>query len=83
MGLVSEIDLDQHKMNIELLHGIKNHTMTGKLKSNTVFIENGHPATLADFKKGDVVLVQWDASRNDKSIEFVRKGAEVARFIED
>ena len=57
--------------------------MTGTINSNTVFIENGHPATLDDFKEKDAVLVQWDAARNDKSSEFVRKGAEVARFIDN
>jgi hypothetical protein len=83
VGLISSIDPDQHKMNIEILPGMKKLTMTGTLNSNTVFIENGHPAALADFKEGDVVLVQWSAATNDKSIEFVRKGAEVTRFMEN
>jgi hypothetical protein len=83
VGLISAIDKDQHKMNIEMLQGIKNHTMIGTLNSKTVFLEDGHPAVLADFKEGDVVLVQWNAARKDKILEFVRKGADVADFSEN
>jgi hypothetical protein len=82
-GLISAIDPYSHKMHIELPLGPRNHMMMGTLNSNTVFQEDGHPATLSDFKEGDVVLVQWKATRDGKIIEFVGKGGEFAEFIEN
>jgi hypothetical protein len=47
--------------------------MMGTLNSNTVFQEDGHLATLSDFKKGDIVLVQWKTTDNGKVIEFIER----------
>jgi hypothetical protein len=59
---------------------MNNQMMTGVLSPNTVFQEDGHQATLSDFKEGDVVLVQWKPTRNGKIIEYIGKGAEAAEF---
>jgi len=69
-------------MYITILLDSRNHTVAGTLNTNTVFQANGHFTTHADFKEGDVVLVQWKAAKNDKIIEFIAKGAVVADFIE-
>jgi hypothetical protein len=82
-GLISAIDPDLNQLCIEIPFGLRNHMMMGALTPNTVFLKDGHPATLSDFQKGDVVLVQWKAARNGRIIEFIGKGAEVADFIEN
>ena len=82
-GLISAIDPNLHKMSIELPLGPRRHMMTGTLNSNTVFQKNGRPATLSDFKEGDVVLVEWRFTRNGKIIEFIGKCGEVAEFVEN
>jgi hypothetical protein len=47
--------------------------MMGTLNSNTVFQKDGHPAILSDFKKGDIVLVQWKTTSNGKVFEFIER----------
>jgi hypothetical protein len=60
-------------MYIEIPFAMRNLMMMGTLNSNTVFQEDGHPATLSDFKKRDVVLVQWKTIGNEKVIEFIER----------
>ena len=73
VGRISTIDPVLHIMYIEIPFAMRNLMMMGTLNSNTVFQEDGHPATLSDFKEGDVVLDQWKTTGNSKVIEFIER----------
>jgi hypothetical protein len=73
VGRISTIDPVLHRMYIEIPFGMRNLMMMGTLNSNAVFQEDGHPATLSDFKEGDLVLVQWKTAGNGKVIELIER----------
>jgi hypothetical protein len=68
-GRIETIDSTRSTVAVEVLIGDTHCTIGGKICAGAVLQRGGEPVALADFSKGDQVLVEWKHSNKECMIQ--------------